>query len=109
MSQPKYPHTPGHKGTDTGKAAAGAMKSKAASLRTKALEVLQQFTGGLTADECAAEMHESILAIRPRFSELRKMKRIADTGVRRTTASGLTARVMRFINPPVSETIVTPA
>jgi hypothetical protein len=49
--------------------------------------------GGFTADEIAARLGESILTIRPRITELNKLCKIKDTGVRRPNSSGRNAIV----------------
>jgi hypothetical protein len=65
----------------------------ASLLRQQCLNVLGRHPGGLTADEVAAALGESVLSIRPRMSELRRLGEIADTGDRRRNASGHTAAV----------------
>jgi len=47
----------------------------------------------LTADETAALMDKTVLAIRPRFAELHKDGVIRDTGERRRNESGKSAVV----------------
>lgn len=49
----------------------------------------------LTTDECASLLEESVLSIRPRFSELRALGQITDTGDRRLNDSGRRAIVWR--------------
>ena len=51
--------------------------------------------GGLTADEIAADLGESVLSIRPRVSELHRLGMIEKTKVRRRNASGMSASVWR--------------
>ena len=48
---------------------------------------------GMTADEVAREMKESVLTIRPRVTELRKAKYIVENGDRRQNLSGKSAHV----------------
>jgi hypothetical protein len=87
-----YPDKPGHKShDDTTLAAAEAIASRAATLRAKAYAMLK--VRRMTADECADTMGESVLAIRPRFSELRTKGLIRDTGNRRPNRSGHSAIV----------------
>lgn len=50
----------------------------------------------MTADECARHLSESVLSIRPRFSELLRANRIEDTGERRKNASGRNATVWKI-------------
>ena len=89
-----YPQTPGYRRTDTSKAAAEDIAPKAETLRQMCIREL--FHRGLTADECADILGVDKLAIRPRFSELLKMERITDSGIRRQNASGKSAIVWRL-------------
>jgi hypothetical protein len=87
----RYPHTPGFKARDTSKDAAEAVGSRAVALRSA---VLTQITASAaTADEVANRLGESVLAIRPRVSELSRMGQITDSGLRRPNASGKSAIV----------------
>lgn len=74
--------------------AADAMADRAPILRARVLGVLA--TGDHTADEVAAKLGESVLAIRPRVTELAKAGRIADSEARRKSASGRNAIVWRL-------------
>src|SRR5262249_59257461 len=58
-------------------------------LRTLALQMLGATPAGLTADEIAARLGESVLAGRPRGSELLPAGGIEKTGKRRRNAGGL--------------------
>lgn len=80
---------------ETSLEAADAMADRAPILRARVLGVLA--TGNFTADEVAAQLGESVLAIRPRVTELAKAERIADTGERRKNASGRRAIVWRLV------------
>jgi hypothetical protein len=64
-------------------------------LRTLALQMLGATAAGLTADEIAARLGESVLAVRPRVSELFHAGVIEKTGNRRRNASGLLAHVWK--------------
>ena len=90
-----YPNTPGHKGpAETSRAAADAIKPKAATVRQRVLWEIG--IGARTADEVAAMVGLSILAVRPRCSELARLGLIADTGMRRPNESGRMAVVWRL-------------
>jgi hypothetical protein len=52
---------------------------------------------GLTSDEVADLMNESILSIRPRVSELRAQGKIKSTGKRRKSVNGNGATVWRVV------------
>ena len=64
-------------------------------LRALVLEVLAAAPDGLTADEIAAKLDASVLAVRPRVSELFHAARIEKTGERRLNQSGLAAHVWK--------------
>lgn len=90
-----YPEAPGFKERGgTSEEAAAAIESHAHTLRGR---VWRLFDAGqeLTADEIAALLNETVLAVRPRVSELRKSGRIEPTGERRENASGMRAWVWR--------------
>lgn len=78
---------------DTSEAAAEAMQDRAETLRAKALDAISRQPA--TADEVAGQVGASILAMRPRITELAKMGRIEDSGERRKNASGRSAIVWR--------------
>lgn len=63
------------------------------SLRVQVEILFQRNRMGLTADEVAALLVQSVLAVRPRVAELRKEGFIRDTGLRRSNASGKRAIV----------------
>ena len=67
-------------------------------LQRKTWETYQRYPVGLTAEEAAAISEEDPRSIRPRVSELHDLGFLIDTGVRRKTAAGRTARVFRPIN-----------
>ena len=88
MTDRTYPLSPGDKGgTDTGKAAAEAMSPHMGPLHTAVMGYLA-VPGPHTQDEVAKGLEASILAIRPRVSELRRLGMIQDTGDRRPNRSG---------------------
>lgn len=91
-----YPSDPGFKDADTGRAAADCIAPEAPRLRSICLDALKAHTPDCaTADEIAAELGRSVLAIRPRFSELVRQGLIRDTGARRQNESGCSAKVWR--------------
>ena len=91
-----YPSHPGFKVHGTSEEAATAMEGRADTLRRRAYNFL--LMQDLTADEVANAMEESVLAVRPRITELRRMGRIEPTGTRRKNASGMSAIVWRAKN-----------
>lgn len=90
-----YPIHPGSKDNDTGKEAAEAIAPRAAGLRALVLRCLT-LRGPMTADETADQLGLSPFAIRPRFTELLRDGAIADSGTRRTNATGRSAKVWRL-------------
>lgn len=89
-----YPDTPGFKVTtpETSLAAAVQESANAPTLRDLCLDYLRG-QGPLTADELAEVMGRSVLAIRPRISELHALGKVEDTHIRRFNASGKKAVV----------------
>jgi DNA-binding NarL/FixJ family response regulator len=77
--------------------AGAAIRPKTTTLRDKVLCVLRRVPSGLTADEIAERCGVSLLAIRPRVTELNKAGAIEDTGLRRKNiVSGAKAAVWRI-------------
>lgn len=88
-----YPHAPGAQNTATSRDAARIMKPRDKPLREKVLAVLKAHPAGLTADEVAEILGETVLAIRPRVSQLNKLGLVTDTGLTRKNVSGVAASV----------------
>jgi len=82
---PEYPARPGYKYRATSAQAAVAMEPHVPTLRDRCLRVLREH-GPRTADEVAALIGESILAVRPRITELARQRKVVDTGIRRQNA-----------------------
>lgn len=87
----QYPEAPGARDTDTSRSAAKSMVDLASTLRGQCLAALR--TLHLTADEIAEAVGASVLAIRPRVTELRMQGLVFDSGHRRPNASGRKAIV----------------
>ena len=90
----RYPDKPGFKAQETSREAAESMEPTASGLQRDCLLVL--LTDSMTADEVAERLNKSILAIRPRLSELLLKGLIKDSGSRRQNASGKYAIVWRL-------------
>jgi len=58
--------------------------------------MIERSANGLTTDECAERLGETVLSIRPRFTELAAKGEIEDSGIRRKNASGRSATVWRI-------------
>lgn len=95
LFEARYPMSPGFKGTlDTTREAATQAGTYAKRLQALCLSVLRRAgANGLTADECAIALGKSVLSIRPRFSELKILGLVIDSGRRRSNASGRRAAV----------------
>ena len=86
----KYPEHPGAKVGGTSQDAADNMAEHAPTLRDR-LDELFDRVANMTADEGAEALGAEIWSVRPRFSELVRMGRIVDAGIRRENKSGMTA------------------
>jgi predicted ArsR family transcriptional regulator len=76
-------------------AAARTNIARTERLRGLVLEILAAAPDGLTADEIAARLAASVLAVRPRVSELFHAGMIEKSGERRLNQSGLAAHVWK--------------
>ena len=92
-----YPLQAGFKASSPDTSRESAKSTDAGTLRTAALQALK--FGSLTADEVAHKLGMSILSIRPRLSELRKLGAVKDTGIRRKNSSGKNAVVWSASSP----------
>jgi predicted ArsR family transcriptional regulator len=96
MSELIYPDAPGFKVAGPSEQAAEAMGSTANKKRAAVLAQFATYPAGATADEIAKDLNLSVLSIRPRVSELKRMGKIKETGGRRKNESGMTATVWRI-------------
>lgn len=90
-----YPDRAGYRENTTSRDAAKKADGRAGALRSRILELLMRHPAGLTSDETATMLGETVLSVRPRFSELRQLGHVERTGERRQNASGLNAHVFR--------------
>lgn len=98
----KYPETPGFKERKgTSQEAAQKIAARARNLSDEVLTLLTDiWPRGMTADEVAEAIGASILAVRPRFSELKSINKIVKTTVRRPNkSSGVNAVVWTARRP----------
>lgn len=87
---------PGHRGIDTSREVAEMMLQPSIVMRTNVLEtIIACDTHGATADEVAEILKLDILNVRPRFTELKVMGVIFDSGIRRKNSKGNTTKVWR--------------
>jgi len=95
VNRETYPHTPGAKERGaTSEEAAVRMHGTAHVVREEVLNALQ--AQPMTADEVATAIDRSVLSVRPRVSELKRLGTIEKTGERRTNESGMAAHVWRL-------------
>jgi hypothetical protein len=93
-----YPDEPGWKESETSKEAAEDIALRAGTLRRLAYDFILRHPYH-TADEVAAALDESPLAIRPRISELRLQGLIVNDG-RGLNRSGKAAHLWRAVFSP---------
>jgi hypothetical protein len=91
-----YPEAPGSRVPGTSQEAAAAIAGHATRLRKVVLrEFLAAGQGGLTPDQAARRVEESILSVRPRVTELKVAGLLVPTGERRANDSGMSAGVLK--------------
>jgi len=89
-----YPYEPGHRGIDTSIAAAESIADQLPKLQASVMAaVLAAKDRGVTGDEIAAHLGWERHRVRPRTSELRRLGRIADSGLRRPSQMGIASIV----------------
>lgn len=90
----EYPHLAGHYGVDTSIAAAEIINDKLPQLQGEVFAmVVSAGERGMTGDEIAAALGWDKWRVRPRTSELRRLRRIVDSGQRRPSDSGIASIV----------------
>lgn len=77
------------------RSARDSIAPRADLVREAVFRAIQAAPDGLTADEAAAAIGESVLTCRPRTTELQQAGRILPTACRRRNASGRLATVWR--------------
>lgn len=102
----RYPDIAGHKAAGTSQEAAQKIEGsgRAAILRARVLTRYRAVAPhGLTADEVATALNETVLSIRPRVSELYRngyLEKVQGPNGRRLNDSGMSATVWRFVIEP---------
>lgn len=94
-----YPYHPGSKTGGTSAQAADAIAPRAGTLKARCLAEITKQSG--TPDEIAARLGKSILAIRPRISELLAKGLVRKTERKRLNDSGQPANVYEHV-PQIS-------
>ena len=93
LAAAQYPKAPGYKEPTTSRMAAKAIRSRTHTISDQIIGVLACHPNGLTADDAAQIIGVSILACRPRFSELLAQGKIKQTDKRGMNASGMKAHI----------------
>ena len=83
MTNQAYPATPAAGRTDTSAEAAEMLAPSVETIRAQVFEYIRNTTDGATADEAADDLGLSILTVRPRFTELKRLGQIVDSEQRR--------------------------
>lgn len=92
-----YPRSPGFKERTTSRDTAIAIKDDAKILRELVIGCYERAGAiGLTADACAALLNRSVLAVRPRVSELVADGKVVATERTAKNDSGRPARIWRI-------------
>lgn len=78
----------------TSEDAAKAIKPRVADIHRRILAAIELCA--MTPDQCAEALSMTVLAVRPRFTELSAWKLIEKTGERRKNSSGQKANVYRL-------------
>lgn len=94
MADRDYPHGAGHRGVDTSVEAAVVINDKLPMLQGQVFATIASAgERGMTGDEIAAALGWEKWRVRPRTSELRRMRRIIDSGQRRKSDAGVSSIV----------------
>jgi hypothetical protein len=92
-SEGRYPYHPGHKARSS-RPSADKIAPHAKTIRRSAVAAfVAAYPAGMTADELAVRLGESILTVRPRVSELHATGLVEPTAERRNNDSGHGATV----------------
>ena len=89
--------SPGYKEHSTSKEAATKVASRSRKLRERTLDAIKRkHSYAATPEEVSEILNESILSIRPRFTELKIMNFIYDSGLRRKNYFNSNTKVWRY-------------
>lgn len=88
-----YPARPGYRAEGTSRAAAVSIVPSASTLRERVLKMVTERP--CTVHEASQAMSLDVATIQPRFSELRKLGKIEESGDTRPNKSGRQAAVWR--------------
>jgi hypothetical protein len=95
-----YPDSPGFTAPGPSEQAATAISGTAKTLRDKVLKTISEAPAGLSADAVAVRLGKSVLSVRPRVSELRRLGEIRPTTQRAKNESGMSATIWMQSPPP---------
>jgi hypothetical protein len=93
-----YPDRPGWKARGASSEAAYAIARNATTLRTRVHSFLRdRYPAAFSADQIADGLGETILSVRPRVSELKKIGAIEAVNQRHKNQSGMSAHCWRAV------------
>jgi hypothetical protein len=93
-----YPDRPGWKARGPSSEAAYAVARHATTLRTRVHSFLRdRYPAAFSPDQIADSLGETILSVRPRVSELKKMGAIEPVSQRHKNRSGMSAHCWRAV------------
>lgn len=88
MQISEYPFEPGFTNTTTSKQAANDLKPRQRQLQQRVLDSIRASVFGMTPEQVAEAIGESVYSVRPRCSELARKGLIEDSGRRGRTEFG---------------------
>jgi len=89
----RYPDVAGFKAPGPSEQAANTISGTAKTLREQVLKTISEAPAGLSADAVADRLGKSVLSVRPRVSELRRLGEIRPTTQRAKNQSGMSATI----------------
>jgi hypothetical protein len=93
-----YPHVPGHRGISSSIEAAEKIKSTVHTMRDRVHGIIKLAgANGITTEELCQFMKMEAKHTQPRVSELRKLGKVVDSGLRRKSESGVNVIVWKAI------------
>jgi len=96
--QEQYPMTPGHRGVSSSIEAAEKIKPKVGGMRGRVYGIIKLCgEEGTTVEELCAFMKLEAKHVQPRVSELRKLGKVIDSGLKRKSESGVSVIVWKAV------------
>lgn len=95
---PSYPDAPGFKARDTSRQAAAMARPSAATNRAMVLRAIEA-RGASTCEELAVWLRWDINSVRPRVTELSRLHKIHDSGLRRPSRTARRRSIVWTLGP----------